>query len=472
MDTVPATPQSTVVKRTWRDDGPRFVLVGWAVSMVVIALAAFAAYVCVAVAATVRSALDGERSREQFQQIAEAAVGSPANAWASVIASQLALLACLWLFWRLLGKPQRERFGLVSISLRPLHQVILIVATVVPFALGLSLAWLVSLVLGEPDQSNNPLLRMWSQGSRAQSVLWTLLIALLPACTEEIFYRGFLQKGLLKKWGPAASIAISSLLFACAHFSPEWAAAILPLGVWLGIIAWRTGSVQLTFVMHACLNGIWTAMMMISHRNPAAEPWVNGVAIGLLTVGAISFCWAVVILRRGMPQPTSMRNSRLLPRVVITCVVAGAVLMLIIPDAPAPTSSPTFAQLEARATQAVSVTAAGDGGGVEFELKPGDVVRVNLPPNKAGVQHIVVSLDVNGKTVWLANSGELTGKGGKNRLRGSIDQLVSSAPTLLCLAFGEQDAPITVRATLEEDESRIAAAIRRADVEGWAKRMK
>lgn len=92
--------------------------------------------------------LGGERSSAALREIAEESIGSPAFTCVVEIASQAALLACVWLACRLLRKPASERLGLV--------------ATGLPLAKGA-----------------------------------VVLFAVLPGFTEEIFYRGFLQRGLL-----------------------------------------------------------------------------------------------------------------------------------------------------------------------------------------------------------------------------------------------------------------------------------
>ena len=131
-------------------------------------------------------------------------------------------------------------------------------------------------------------------GTRARverAFAWMLLIALLPGFVEEVFYRGLLLRGLLLRWSPAASILTCSLLFAVVHGELAWAAAIFPLGLWLGAVAWRTGSVAMTFAMHAGVNGLWTAGMMTLHRNPASEAVLNWIAITMLAIGGVAFPW-------------------------------------------------------------------------------------------------------------------------------------------------------------------------------------
>lgn len=465
----------------WRHDGPRFALVAWLIATVAMGTAAAGASIILTVVAAIRAALGGDRTGERLGEIARETTGSQALAWTAVIASQVTLLACAWLACRLLRKPAHERLGLVATHLRPVQRAVVLVATVVPFALALVVASLLRSAIDPSSDDSLGLRRMWSEGSRGGSVAWILLIALLPGFVEEVFYRGFLQRGLLLRWGPAASILTSSLLFASVHGDLAWAVALVPFGVWLGVVAWRTGSVLMTFAMHAGVNGLWTAGMMMRHRDPASEPVVNGVAVALLTLSVIAFPWAIAILRRQPAAATSVVELRplwLLPRAAGAAVVAGALFFVLVPPGVAPTAAeqaasrpaPTLGELEASAVGVATCTAAGDKGAVEFSLMPGVGTRVALPKNRVGIGEVIVMLDAAGETVWLAYAGERSGKGGKRRPVGIVEQLASGDPTVLCMTITPGPPPVTVHLTLEDAEAMKIAAFERAEAEGWAVR--
>jgi CAAX protease family protein len=468
-------------RRGWRHDGPRFALAAWLIATGVLAGTTIGVSIVVSLVAAVGAAIGGERSRDRLREISRDALGSEAFAWISVIASQVAVLACAWLACRVVRKPAYARLGLLGTGLGSLQAAVLLVATVVPFALGLAAAWLVSSAVGSSSEDALGLQRMWREGSRGASAAWILLIALLPGFAEEVFYRGLLQRGLLLRWGPAASILTSGLLFAVVHGEPAWASAMFPLGAWFGVVAWRTGSVLMTFAMHAGVNGLWTAAMMILHRDPASEPVLNGIAVAALVLGVIAFPWAIAILRRQAAVPTSVVERRpvwLLPRVAGAAGMAGALFLVLVPPGAAPRASeqaarrpvPTQAELEAGAVEAVTCTAAGDKGAVEFSLRPGVGTRVALPRNRVGIDEVIVALDAAGETVWLAYAGECSGKGGKGRPVGIVEQLASGDPTVLCMTLTQGPPPVTVRLTLEEEEAMTVGTWERAMAEGWAMR--
>jgi hypothetical protein len=81
-------------------------------------------------------------------------------------------------------------------------------------------------------------------------------IVVAPA-GEEILFRGFLFRGFVtseRSGWPA--IAIISLLFAVLHVQYDWIgmAQIFVIGLFLGWVRWRSGSLLLTFLLHALFN--------------------------------------------------------------------------------------------------------------------------------------------------------------------------------------------------------------------------
>jgi sodium transport system permease protein len=86
----------------------------------------------------------------------------------------------------------------------------------------------------------------------------TLLIAVLPAVCEEIFFRGFVLSGLASAFrGRGASlraVVLTSALFALFHLAPEkWCPTFLT-GLALGFLAVRTGSIWPGMLAHAVNN--------------------------------------------------------------------------------------------------------------------------------------------------------------------------------------------------------------------------
>lgn len=85
-------------------------------------------------------------------------------------------------------------------------------------------------------------------------VIW-LVVAVTPAVCEEMLFRGFILRGL-RPLGPTAAIVISALLFGVAHASIYRLLPTFFLGLVLGFVVWRTGSLLCAMVLHAFNNGV------------------------------------------------------------------------------------------------------------------------------------------------------------------------------------------------------------------------
>jgi membrane protease YdiL (CAAX protease family) len=89
-------------------------------------------------------------------------------------------------------------------------------------------------------------------------ILWVV------ALSEELFFRGFIQKALDNRWhNPLIAIFISAALFGGAHLwfhsFPNWPRALVAcaLGLACGIAYWWAGSVRASMVTHAFVVVAW-----------------------------------------------------------------------------------------------------------------------------------------------------------------------------------------------------------------------
>jgi len=103
--------------------------------------------------------------------------------------------------------------------------------------------------------------RMLQQWEALSPVFLLLVIALLPAVLEELFFRGYLFSALLGVLRPWPTILTSAALFALFHLILASVLAIerfvpsLLLGIVLGWVCWKAGSVWPGMLLHALNNG-------------------------------------------------------------------------------------------------------------------------------------------------------------------------------------------------------------------------
>ena len=91
--------------------------------------------------------------------------------------------------------------------------------------------------------------------SVAGGILFFVVAVLLAPLFEELFFRGFLYKGLLHSlgWWPAA--LGSAAIFSLAHLQMTVFVPIFALGLGLAWVYERTGSLWTSITMHAVFNG-------------------------------------------------------------------------------------------------------------------------------------------------------------------------------------------------------------------------
>ena len=146
-------------------------------------------------------------------------------------------------------------------------------------------------IVGEVLGSLIPIQLIDAEGLRTQ-MTWTsglafvLVIALVPGFVEELFFRGYILRRLLQRWRPWKAIALTTVLFALAHIDPKHIVFAAGLGVWVGIVAWRIGSVWPTIFCHVGINALWNIYSVISIKLDPPEHVVI-VSLCLVVVSAL-----------------------------------------------------------------------------------------------------------------------------------------------------------------------------------------
>jgi membrane protease YdiL (CAAX protease family) len=88
--------------------------------------------------------------------------------------------------------------------------------------------------------------------------LLVLSFVLLGPLQEELLFRGFLVRGFAPAFGNWPTILITSALWSIIHVQYQWffVAEIFALGVLFGWLRARSGSLLLTFGLHAAVNAM------------------------------------------------------------------------------------------------------------------------------------------------------------------------------------------------------------------------
>lgn len=148
----------------------------------------------------------------------------------------------------------------------------------------------------------------------SHNLIGAFTISVIAPLLEEVMFRGAIQGDMLRKVrNPWLAIIISALIFGIFHMNPVQIVYATLLGIVLGWIYYRTGSLMSVILGHVLNNTIATIFMLFI--TPAVEDGLlseqisSGVAIAseiysVLLFGALSVYFAVK-LQRSLPAAPS-----------------------------------------------------------------------------------------------------------------------------------------------------------------------
>lgn len=138
----------------------------------------------------------------------------------------------------------------------------------------------------------------------AHIVVPLAVLAPASAAGEELFFRGFLQRGLGRAVGPGAAIALASAAFGAAHGDWVHGTAAAVLGLYLGTLVWIADSIRPAIAAHACNNAIALLEVAADVHLPVG-PVVTPVS-GLL--GVTLACVMLWRIRRDAAAAASLQS--------------------------------------------------------------------------------------------------------------------------------------------------------------------
>ncbi len=125
--------------------------------------------------------------------------------------------------------------------------------------------------------------------------VWLPLVALgfslVPAVTEEWLCRGILFSSLERRWGARATVFTTAAVFALLHCDALQSPPAFLMGLFLGAIRWRTGSVLPCMAAHAVNNAVAVTVALTGIApqlyRPSAGLVLAGLNLAVLCVVAI-----------------------------------------------------------------------------------------------------------------------------------------------------------------------------------------
>ena len=119
----------------------------------------------------------------------------------------------------------------------------------------------------------------------------TLFVVIPPLC-EELFFRGVLFRGLLRRFGPAVALASTTILFAWFHGMNVQKFLMLFVGGYFGVLVYLTGSLWASILAHA-INNLAVITLMWIYKGQLPEfvgPW------WMYVLSAIVFALGITLL--------------------------------------------------------------------------------------------------------------------------------------------------------------------------------
>lgn len=113
--------------------------------------------------------------------------------------------------------------------------------------------------------------------------LGILVVGLGAGTCEEIFFRGYMQTRLAARVGPIVAIVIVALLFGAAHLDWVQSPAAAAMGLFLGWVRQRSGSVWPGVAAHVVNNSAWLLLARVGELPLASHAALLLLGLAVLT---------------------------------------------------------------------------------------------------------------------------------------------------------------------------------------------
>jgi membrane protease YdiL (CAAX protease family) len=144
-------------------------------------------------------------------------------------------------------------------------------------------------------------------GARGPTIaLAVFVVGALSATCEELFFRGYLQRRLVLRFGPLVGVAVPALLFGLAHLDLHHALFALTFGLYVGAAAWAADSTGPAIAAHVVNNTVSVLTLVLGldfGTDSTGGQWAS-----LLIGGAVA-AWALAWILRRAPRPRVLERA-------------------------------------------------------------------------------------------------------------------------------------------------------------------
>jgi len=127
---------------------------------------------------------------------------------------------------------------------------------------AVSLPW-AALLDRSTDELSAPAQELADKATDPLGVVLLVLIVVLGApIVEELFFRGLLQRSIVRRFSPGIGVAVTALVFGVSHWEVLQFPALVAFGAVLGVMAVRTGRLGPSIVAHLAFNAVTVAALL------------------------------------------------------------------------------------------------------------------------------------------------------------------------------------------------------------------
>jgi len=132
-------------------------------------------------------------------------------------------------------------------------------------------------------------------------LFYALALSVGPAISEELAFRGVILQGLRSRLGASSAVVVAAVLFGAIHIDILQGLGAIVIGIYLGYLTVRSGSIVPAMVAHG-VNNLWSTVEASFWQalNPQMSPrdillsagypvWVYGIAGAVLIVAILGF---------------------------------------------------------------------------------------------------------------------------------------------------------------------------------------
>jgi len=210
------------------------------------------------------------------------------------------LIACTLIALRLSKVSLQQSFGRKFLCLSPGS--LLLVMLGAP-ALGAVLEAFTVLIEVKPSGTLKLIADAVAQMHGAEMLLFAVGITVGPAFGEELMFRGYIQPRLVARYGVTTGIAVASALFGLLHMDALQSPLAGILGLYIGLVAYHTGSLWPAILTHGFNNLLSVASL---YYFPDAE---RDTQASLIT-GALGLALFIYCLRYLLSTSVHRTNQR------------------------------------------------------------------------------------------------------------------------------------------------------------------